>query len=312
MAIIEDDLLLSIGALAKCTGISVDKLRIWERRYGAPKPVRLPSGHRRYPEAEATRLKKAAIALEQGFPARIVAPASLTKLNELLGLNTRDDSKEPKWNLDDVSSYRNAKISLWIDAIYRFDETYLITEYNKAWDNLGALNFILDLAVPFLWRMGKEWNEGRMTISHEHYVSEQLGDFLAMKWRCHEVGTPSKGFLVATLPGDQHRLGLQMVANIIKLSGKNVVYLGPQTPIRELLRGVEHFAPEGICLSISSVLDERLVLQSLEELRLYVPEATPIVIGGKGSPSPPPGIERIYDLRDFYDWLSKRPNVSYG
>lgn len=305
MTILEEDQLLSIGSLAKSTGISVDKLRIWERRYGAPKPVRLPSGHRRYPEDEVLRLKKAAIALEQGFPARIVAPASLNKLNELLGLSTRDDSKETVFNLADLSSYRNAKISSWIKAVYQFDEAFLLNEYNNAWDNLGALNFILDLAVPFLWRMGKEWDEGRLTISHEHYVSEQLGDYLAMKWRLHPVEDQSRGYLLASLPGDQHRLGLQMAANIIKLAGKNVVFLGPQTPIRELLRGVEHFSPEGICLSISAVMDERLVSQNLEELRLYVPEALPIIIGGKGSPSPPPGILRIYDLKDFYLWLKK-------
>jgi MerR family transcriptional regulator, light-induced transcriptional regulator len=305
MTIVEDDSLLSIGSLAKNTGISVDKLRIWERRYGAPKPVRLPSGHRRYPEAESTRLKKAAIALEQGFPARIVAPASLSKLNELLGLNTRDDSKEAKWDLSDLSSYRNTKIAAWIAGVYRFDEEFLLEEYNRSWDTLGALNFINDLAVPFLWSLGKEWTEGRLTISHEHYVSEQLGDFLAMKWRSHPVPHPEHGYLLASLPGDQHRLGLQMAANIIKQAGKNVVFLGPQTPIRELLRGVEHFKPEAICLSISSVMDERLVSQSLEELRLYVPEALPIIIGGKGSPSPPPGVTRIYDLRDFYHFIRK-------
>ncbi|MDX1971843.1 MAG: MerR family transcriptional regulator [Candidatus Sumerlaeia bacterium] len=310
MAKLEDETLLSIGSLAKSTGISVDKLRIWERRYGAPKPVRLPSGHRRYTEEEAIRLKKAAIALDQGFPARIVAAAPLHKLNELLGLNTRDDTREPSWDLRDLSNYRNAKIAFWIDAVYRFDERLLLEEYNRAWENLGPLSFILDLAVPFLWRIGEEWTLGRLTISHEHYVSEQLGDFLAMKWRSIPVPDPQQGYLLASLPGDQHRLGLQMAAIIIKLAGKNVVYLGPQTPIRELLRGVEHFKPEAICLSISSVMDERLVCQSLEELRLYVPEAVSIVIGGKGSPSPPPGVERIYDLRDFFQWIQKHSRAA--
>jgi hypothetical protein len=40
---------LSIGALAKASGVPVETLRTWERRYDFPQPSRLPSGHRRYP-----------------------------------------------------------------------------------------------------------------------------------------------------------------------------------------------------------------------------------------------------------------------
>ncbi|MGN6250354.1 MAG: DICT sensory domain-containing protein [Marmoricola sp.] len=39
---------LSIGDLAKRTGVSPEVLRMWEQRYGFPVPQRLPSGHRRY------------------------------------------------------------------------------------------------------------------------------------------------------------------------------------------------------------------------------------------------------------------------
>ena len=48
---------ISIGALSKETGLSVENLRMWERRYGSPKAIRLPSGHRRYTWAEVARLK---------------------------------------------------------------------------------------------------------------------------------------------------------------------------------------------------------------------------------------------------------------
>lgn len=41
---------LTIGALARRTGVSPEVLRMWEQRYGFPVPERLPSGHRRYAE----------------------------------------------------------------------------------------------------------------------------------------------------------------------------------------------------------------------------------------------------------------------
>jgi MerR family transcriptional regulator, light-induced transcriptional regulator len=48
---------LTIGQLAERTGVPPGTLRMWERRHGFPAPERLPSGHRRYPDAtiEAVR-----------------------------------------------------------------------------------------------------------------------------------------------------------------------------------------------------------------------------------------------------------------
>lgn len=302
----DQDGFLSIGTLSEKTGISVDKLRIWERRYGYPKPVRLPSGHRRYPESEARRLRKAAIALNQGFPARIVAPASIQKLNEILGLTTKDEKRNPDWDLDNMKTFRNEKLAQWVEAIVSFDEDRLLKEFNTAWEELDPLTFILDLAVPLLWRIGEYWSEGKLTISHEHYFSELLGDFLATRWREQNNTNAKTSFVLASLPGDQHRLGLQMVANIIALAGVRVINLGPQTPAREIIRAAERFNPDAISISISGIMDERLVLQSLDEIRLYVPDQIEIYIGGKGSPSPPVGITRIYDLRDFYNRISEQ------
>lgn len=45
---------LSIGELARRTGSTPEVLRMWEVRYQFPRPRRLPSGHRRYPESEVS------------------------------------------------------------------------------------------------------------------------------------------------------------------------------------------------------------------------------------------------------------------
>jgi DICT domain-containing protein len=41
---------LTIGDVARRTGIGIPTLRVWEERYGFPSPERVPSGHRRYSE----------------------------------------------------------------------------------------------------------------------------------------------------------------------------------------------------------------------------------------------------------------------
>src|SRR3954470_11925501 len=47
---------LPIAEVARRTGVTVETLRIWERRYGFPAPERRPSGHRRYTDDDCRRV----------------------------------------------------------------------------------------------------------------------------------------------------------------------------------------------------------------------------------------------------------------
>jgi len=51
------DLRLNISAVERETGLSKDVLRMWERRYGFPKPLRDDNGERQYTVAEIAKLR---------------------------------------------------------------------------------------------------------------------------------------------------------------------------------------------------------------------------------------------------------------
>ena len=51
--------LLTIGELSAQTGLTPQLLRTWEARYGFPAPTRLPSGHRRYTDADVRAVRRA-------------------------------------------------------------------------------------------------------------------------------------------------------------------------------------------------------------------------------------------------------------
>ena len=52
--------LLTIGDLARRSGVAVGTLRMWETRHGFPVATRLPSGHRRYAEATVDQVAEVA------------------------------------------------------------------------------------------------------------------------------------------------------------------------------------------------------------------------------------------------------------
>ena len=71
------DELLSIGEVGEATGLSPHTIRVWERRYGRPAAVRLPSGHRRYTQDQVVWLRRIAEALANGH-----RPGKVLKLEE--------------------------------------------------------------------------------------------------------------------------------------------------------------------------------------------------------------------------------------
>ena len=67
----------SVGRIASETGISPGTLRVWERRYGNPVPLRLPSGHRRYTKSQLVYLRLVAEGLARGL-----RPSKLLRMEE--------------------------------------------------------------------------------------------------------------------------------------------------------------------------------------------------------------------------------------
>ena len=49
---------LSIGELARRTGVPAATLRSWEDRYDFPRPERMAGGHRRYAESDSGRIEE--------------------------------------------------------------------------------------------------------------------------------------------------------------------------------------------------------------------------------------------------------------
>jgi DNA-binding transcriptional MerR regulator/methylmalonyl-CoA mutase cobalamin-binding subunit len=295
---------VSIGAVSRATGIGIETLRMWERRYGAPQSIRLPSGHRRYPLAEIARLGLAAEAMRQGFRAREVAAASTEALEAMVRVGRR------RYRPGDVVTAgaepeHPTELDEWLEATRQFDDAGLTARLRHDWSRLGPMRFVAERVAPFLERVGQDWREGELAISHEHFASERVGDFLAAQWRRLNESGRTPPVLVASLPGDQHRLGLQMCSLMAALAERKVLYVGPQTPPPEIVRMAAAHSPAAICLSISVTQDRAEVMRALGQLRLEIPSHVPIVVGGSGAPGGLDGVLQMTNLSEFHDWIQR-------
>ncbi len=74
---------MTIGHLAKASGVNIETIRFYERRGLMPQPDRRPSGYREYDAEAVRRLRFILRAKHLGF--------TLTEITELLGLSSGTD-----------------------------------------------------------------------------------------------------------------------------------------------------------------------------------------------------------------------------
>jgi len=296
---------LSIGELSKQTGIGVHTLRVWEKRYGAPLSERLPSGHRRYPKEEVPRLRAIARALESGYRASKVVTGTLEELQKLLGAQ---DFMSTSPDLPDSESgqvSRELIIEKWIEAIHQYDEESLSHGFYELWSKEGPLNFILEYSAPFVERFGNGWANGELTVGQEHFATSHLSDFLSSKWRQLNVRKDGPIAVLSTLPEETHNLGLLMCAVVTSLTGFRVVYLGPNSPVEDILKTIEHCEAQLLCLSISNCVEPKIAKDQLKQIRKNLNKKTNMIIGGEGAQDAAPGIIRLNNFSDYFEWISQ-------
>jgi methanogenic corrinoid protein MtbC1 len=297
--------LLTIGELSRRTGITTHTLRIWEKRYGSPKSIRLPSGHRRYLPQEIERLRAVARTIKLGFRAGKVVGGTLEELHNLMGFESKRFSKVPSPTQSDfLQGQYDSKIVQWIDWISDFDEENLNFEMHKEWGLQGPLSFITNFAAPLIKQIGDSWECGDLTVAQEHFATEILSNFLGNRWRRQNERKHGKTVILATLPGERHLLGLQMCAVVMSTTDWKIISLGLDAPEEEIINTVNQCGAPLLCVSVSNWYGASRAKPILWRLRKQLSQKTDVVVGGGGAPDNLDGIKVIDDFNQFYKWLT--------
>ena len=304
-----DNALLSIGALSRVSGIGVETLRNWERRYGFPEPIRLDSGHRRYPSEMVGRLKLIRRAIDLGFKPSyaVLAPAG-----ELDGLVREAELQDKKNDVATTDHLIDREISYWLGRVAVLDAYGLEIAFRRAWSELGARDFIVKLAVPFLTRVGDLWIEQKLSVAHEHFTSENLAGFFSEQWRPISKHAASGKAVVANLEKELHHLGIHMAAVFLALNDFEVIFLGPNTPLSDIVIAAEEPGVVTMVIGLSPTSDIEDANHSLEKLRTAIPASITMVVGGNDNIKNIKGVTHLDTLDAFADFTRSLAEIYRG
>ena len=206
---------LNIAAVARRTGVGEHTLRKWEHRYGVLRPIRTPGGQRRYSEDDVGRVQWLAARLAEGYRIGEAAAMLVAAAGEAPG--TTDELREAL--LATACRAERNGIEPLLDyafALYPLEQA------------LG------EVIAPCLVSVGESWARGELTVGHEHLTSA------AVRARLERTLAEPRGAVrglavLACAPGEQHELGLLMLACLMRADGWDVVYLGQSTPVADAL-----------------------------------------------------------------------------
>jgi DNA-binding transcriptional MerR regulator len=206
---------MAIGALARRTGVPVDTLRAWERRYGVLRPERTEGGQRRYGPADVERVLWLAARVAEGQRISDAAAAL-----EAIEAARAEPGSGPSRTLSGALA----------DAARRGEVAGIEAELDRAFAALPLVQ-ALELAVfPAMVELGERWADGEEIIAAEHLLSEAAGRRLAARL---SAARRARGpfALICCPEGERHALGAMALAVLMATDGWRVAYLGADTPL---------------------------------------------------------------------------------
>lgn len=145
--------------------------------------------------------------------------------------------------------------------------------------------------APAMYEIGTLWEKGAITVADEHLATGLTHRVLAALRPPPRVeaamgGPAPRGrVMLAAIEGEQHALGLRMVADVLEDVGFHTIYLGADVPSEALLQALSCFAPDMLALSVTmSELAPRL-----QEVAGAARKAHPgigLLVGGQGASAP--------------------------
>lgn len=220
---------LNIAALTRRTGVPPDTIRKWEQRYRVLRPARTPGGQRRYSELDVARIEWLKARIQEGY--RIGEAATL------LG------SGYPV-----VAGTPSELASAFVEATVRSDVNGLARLVEQALSSTPLDEAFTDSLAPALVEIGALWEHGEIGVAQEHLASGTVRSGLVKLLSDARAGLRGTAVL-ACAPGEQHEIGLLMLAVLLRADGWQVAYLGPDTPCADAFALARTLGARALCFS---------------------------------------------------------------
>lgn len=262
----------SIKAVAQATGLTVETLRAWERRYEVVRPGRDGSGRRTYTASDVARLRLLRTATELGHAISRLAQLDEQELAKLVA----DSGGHARTN----SARGQAYVERALDAALHSDPTGVEESLTSAIALLPPSEAIHTVVVPLVREVGERWHRGELSIAQEHMVTDIVRRLVISASRGYLRADNAPSLVLSTLSGERHEIGLLMCSWLAAMRRYHTHYLGVDCPPAEIARFALEVDASAVLVSMVMPENHVPVLEQLNELAALLRGRCEIWIGG--------------------------------
>ncbi|MFJ2769247.1 B12-binding domain-containing protein [Streptomyces sp. NPDC087300] len=186
-----------------------------------------------------------------------------------------------------------ARDQLWRDVRDGDEAGALATVRAAVEAGAGFESVLLDLIAPVQARVGVEWAANRISVAQEHaatainervitltagaHAHEPAHARSAHTDRSPDGAPPGRRITVACVDGEWHALPARLLAEVLRLRGWQVDFLGAHTPTPHLVRHLHEYVPDVVALSSSIPTNLPVAHAALTACQAV---GVPVLVGG--------------------------------
>jgi DNA-binding transcriptional MerR regulator/methylmalonyl-CoA mutase cobalamin-binding subunit len=261
----------SIKAVSQATGLSIETLRAWERRYQIVAPIRDGNGRRAYQPDDVVRLRKLREATEKGHPISRLARLGEAELDQILGPGA---AGSPGGSADQGLGAQIIAAA----ADYRPEECDRLLAMALAL--LPVSQVVIDVLTPALVEVGERWHRGQFSIAQERIVSSAVRKQLSSVLDTYSRIATGPLMVLSTPAGERHELGILMCALLAASRNIRCHYLGADLPAADLATYATRVRADVLVLSVVSGANAAASLDELARLAEFLPTRIELWGGG--------------------------------
>lgn len=262
---------LSITDVERQTGIRPATLRMWERRYGFPQPLRDRHGDRVYPLNQVECLHAARRLIAQG-----VRPGKI--FSGEFSLELKSGAAKPDFL---AVQYEHV-----FNLLRQYRHAELHSHFQHRLLDLGLRRFVIEFLGPLSSAVGNAWGRGALPLRCEHLFSQVVMSFLHAKQAAVRAAGGGQGpkVILATLTGEAHELGIMMVEAVLATLGADCIQFGSDIPPQEVVAAAAETGADIVALSFSAYFPRKSAARAVLALRTALPPGVSLWVGGEGAP----------------------------
>jgi DNA-binding transcriptional MerR regulator len=252
-------------------GIKAHTLRVWEQRYNLLCPKRKAGNHRLYDNDDLKYLLRIAYLYHNGHKISAIA-----RLSE-------QEICEQALTISPITGAEGVFINQLTEASLDFDQDRFDRILHNIILHLGFEKCIVQVAYPFLKKMGLLWLTGNVIPAQEHFASALITKkiYVAINGLDMPIEpvNPAKTVLLFAPKGEFNEIPLLYMRYLLKKNGVHTVYYGKDTTLDELKYYCSHKQVSHLYFHLVTNLLRCDPAQYVEKLSRLFPDKQLVISG---------------------------------